>query len=551
MAIEKHEMLKRVCDICQNIKALTESHPDLPALLDESERVWQSLSERIDLAAPLSNLPNMTVTMFDREGRVLYINPSGAEARGKDTSFYINKKMTELFPGEIAAKRMQKVGEVFASGKASQFIDRHERFVLDVFLYPIFGEGNEVARVVAFARDISEQERIEKALRESEERYRDIVERANSIILRWKPEGEITYANDFALKFFGYGRGELIGSNLFSTLLPEKSSTGEDHRRMAEDIARNPEKYKNHHNENLTRDGHRVWISWTNRAVLDLEGRVEEIISVGNDITERLAFEERLHRLNEELRNRQEKLEAANRELHAFTYTAAHDLRSPLTSIDGFSSLLMDTEDLTESGKDSLKRIRRSAERMNRLIGSLLDFSKAEHHQLKLTDVNLSKIAEEIVAEYAGVQPAKKTAFIIQPEVVVHADYLLIQQVLNNLFSNAVKYSGKAEQPEVKFSAVQTGKEIVCCVTDNGVGFDQKDVDKIFHPFHRLHPKSEFEGTGIGLATVQRIVQRHGGHVRAEAQPGGGATFSFSLPLQSETRHDKATLALRAGDTAG
>ena len=249
------------------------------------------------------------------------------------------------------------------------------------------------------------------------------------------------------------------------------------------------------------------------------------------------AAEEALHRANEELerrvRERTTELERANRELEAFSYSISHDLRAPLRSMDGFAQVL--DEDygalLDAAGKEHLGRIRKAAQRMGLLIDDIIDLARLSQSEMNVRDVDLSALAAEIAAELASAQPDREVKLRIAPGLAARGDRSLLRIFMQNLLENAWKYTSKRADAEVEFGCVQLPSgEAAYFVRDNGAGFDMAFADRLFRPFTRLHRVEDFTGTGIGLATVARIAERHGGRVWAEAEKGKGATFYFTLP---------------------
>jgi signal transduction histidine kinase len=235
--------------------------------------------------------------------------------------------------------------------------------------------------------------------------------------------------------------------------------------------------------------------------------------------------------LNRDLQQRAAELEATNKELESFSYSVSHDLRAPLRSIDGFSlALLEDNSDrLDGAGKDYLRRIRAASERMAQLIDDLLNLSRVARRAITRETVDLSAMADSIVGELQRTEPERRVAFSANKSLIVDGDERLLRVALENLLGNAWKFTGKCVQPKIEFGVKQDNGTPAYFVRDNGAGFDIAYADKLFGPFQRLHAVTEFKGTGIGLATVQRIVHRHGGRVWAESEVGKGATFYFTL----------------------
>jgi signal transduction histidine kinase len=236
--------------------------------------------------------------------------------------------------------------------------------------------------------------------------------------------------------------------------------------------------------------------------------------------------------LEERVRQRTAQLEHANKELESFAYSVSHDLRAPLRSIDGFSRALLEDyhSKLDEEGRDDLQRVRAAAQRMGSLIDAMLTLSRVTRGALRFAPVNLSQIATEILEELARHDPESKVKVTIAPEVIAPGDTALLRNVMQNLLANAWKFTAKQPDAHIEFGVGERGGEKIYFVRDNGAGFNRADARNLFGAFQRFHSAAEFSGTGIGLATVQRIIHRHGGRVDAESKPGEGALFYFTLP---------------------
>lgn len=272
------------------------------------------------------------------------------------------------------------------------------------------------------------------------------------------------------------------------------------------------------------------------RAISDREDELGRLVQAFNSMLDTIELQNRalLHaneHLEEEVARRTSELRATNRELEAFTYSVSHDLRSPLRSVDGFSAALVEDygNKLDKTGLDYIQRIRAASQRMGNLIDSLLSLSRVSRQEMQYVQLDLAEMAAEIVDGLRASHPDRPVHFRCPDTLIVAGDPDLLRIVLENLLGNAWKYSAKVAQPEVSLSSHERNGEMVYAVSDNGAGFDMKYVDKLFGPFQRLHHDQEFEGLGIGLATVARIVHRHGGEIWAEGQVGQGATFYFTL----------------------
>lgn len=268
---------------------------------------------------------------------------------------------------------------------------------------------------------------------------------------------------------------------------------------------------------------------------LDSAGKPYAVCGISTDITARKRAEEQVRRLNAELeqrvRDRTAELEATARELDAFAYSVSHDLRAPLRSLHGFSEILLEdyAAKLDDEGRRYLQRIQANVGRMEQLIDDLLRLSHATRTGLKREQVDIGAQASEIIARLRSAEPGRRAEVVIADALVTTGDSHLIRLALENLLSNAWKFTSKCEHAMIRVDAVDQPGGRAFFVRDNGAGFDMRYAGKLFDPFQRLHPAAEFEGSGIGLAIVHRIVSRHGGRIWAESKPGTGSTFFFTF----------------------
>lgn len=376
----------------------------------------------------------------------------------------------------------------------------------------------------------AERERMLEELRRSETSFRLLF--ANNPHPMWAYDLETLQfleVNEAAVAHYGYTRNEFLQMRI-TDIRP-----ADDVSRLLEDVRqdRPPLQYSGQWRHRL-KDGRIIDVEITSHT-LEFGGRKAALV-LAQDITERKKAEAALHALTQELeqrvRERTAQLEAANRELEAFSYSVSHDLRAPLRSIDGFSQALLEdhADMLNAKGQDYLRRVRAGAQRMGELIDDLLQLSRVGRAELRRKRVDLSAVARFVAAELAKSEPERHVEVVIQDHLVTEADPSFLRIVLENMLGNAWKFTGKVAKAKIEFKAIDAGGEVVYSVCDNGVGFDMDYVGRLFGPFQRLHAEKDFPGAGIGLATVQRIINRHGGRVWAEGAVGQGATFFFTLP---------------------
>jgi hypothetical protein len=334
--------------------------------------------------------------------------------------------------------------------------------------------------------------------------------------------------NGASVQHYGYSLEEFLSMTIKEIRPPEDVPALLDH--VRED---HPDMEKPHLWRHRKKDGTIIHVEVSSHR-LEVDGRRSRLV-LALDVTKRRQAEEGIRRLNAELEKRvmerTAELEAANRELEAFSYSVSHDLRAPLRSIDGFSLALLEdySQVIDGPGRDYLKRLRSSSQRMAHLIDDLLNLSRVTRSEIRREPVDLSALAFSVFDELRRIESTRDVDLVIAPGVIAEGDRRLLRVVLENLLGNSWKFTGKHPHARIEFGVINQTEERVFFVRDDGAGFDMTYADKLFGPFQRLHASDEFEGTGIGLATVQRIIHRHGGRVWAEGKVGSGATFLFTL----------------------
>ncbi len=514
----------------QRLTRQTARAAELEALLGAPEEPG-SLGRAFDVLFRRNPQP---MWVYDLETlRFLAVNRAAVEKYGYTEQEFLAMRITDIRPEEDVPRLVEALSRQ-RPGLQHSGLWRHrtkDGKLLDVEVHSHLLEFGGRPAALVVAHDVTERLRAERASRESEELFRTLVEQS-LVGVYLIQDGVFRYVNPALAEIFGYRREELV-----ERLGPRDLTYRPDwplvedslRRRLAGEVRALRYGFRG-----VRKDGRVIHVEVYGARTL-YEGR-PAILGTLVDVTERVEAEAALRKLTQELEERvQERtaqLEAANRELEAFSYSVAHDLRAPLRSIDGFSQALLEDygQTLDEVGKDYLRRVRVASQRMAELIDDLLQLSRIARQPLQARQVDLSSLVRRIADDLKQREPQRAVDLRVQPGVRARADAKLVEVALRNLLENAWKFTGRRSQAVVEFGVLRTPHGLACFVRDNGVGFDMRYADKLFAPFQRLHKPSEFPGTGIGLAIVQRAVARHGGRVWAQAAPEAGATFYFTLP---------------------
>jgi PAS domain S-box-containing protein len=487
-------------------------------------------------------------------GRINDVNPFLTGLLGFTREEMIGKTVGELSPfKDIAAnklmlERLQRYLRVRYEDLPMQTKDGRQIAV--EFVSNVYQAGDHKV-IQCNVRDITERKHTEEQLKASSKeigelksvldeqmasvRLAAIVESSDDAIMGQDLDGIVTSWNKGAEKILGYTAAEIIGTSI-TRLIPVNRQDEENH--ILGKIKRG-EKVEHFETQHQTKDGRLIEVSVTSSAIKDASGKIVGVSKVARDITDRKAAEQiRLLNLDLEQRvvERTAQLESANRELQAFSYSVSHDLRAPLRHVLGFVELLHQDSgpSLSEKSLRHLTTISREAKRMGYLIDDLLAFSSIGQSEVRKTGVDLDELVRETLGDFQEETKGRDIAWKIHPLPCVQADRALLRMVLVNYISNSVKFTGARAKAQIEIGcAPGRGGETVIFCRDNGAGFNPKHTAKLFGVFQRLHSKTEFEGTGIGLANVQRIINRHGGRAWAEGVVDGGATFYFSIPKQN------------------
>lgn len=398
---------------------------------------------------------------------------------------------------------------------------------------------------ISVVRDVTEHKLTELMLKRTNDFLKNVIENSGDCILLSNSTGQITQVNRAGLDLLGYTLEEMLGKTameFFSIQEGRYETTAGDllwlstedieviYNRMSEFFETG--KISNYASYLMHKDGRLIEVEHSITMLYDEQGNIVGSVGITRDRSMRC-------RMERELNRQAELLSQANRELESFAYSVSHDLRAPLRSISGFSSALEEDfkADLPDEARGFLQRIQKASERMGLLIDDLLNLSRVSRYNMQREPVNLSTLASKIVAQLSEQTPERNVACTIQPGITATGDSHLLRIMLENLIGNAWKYTAKQAAPEIFFGLADNdhrppGHEdnaTILCVRDNGAGFDMAYADKLFSPFQRLHNEKDFPGTGIGLATVQRIVHRHNGNVWAHSTPGKETAFYFTL----------------------
>lgn len=499
---------------------------------------------------------------YDFDGKFLRWNQNFATVSGYSDKEISNMHPLDFFAEEERAAVAEKISEVFVYGKS--FVEA-PLFTKDRQKIPYFFTGRNVdfgnkKCLVGMGIDIAERKHVENKLFESERKYRELVESANSIILRWNAQGVITFMNRYGLQFFGYTNEELIGKHVIGSIVPNADTAGRDLQDLMQKICLDTKIFEQNVNENMRHNGELVWISWTNKVVLDKQGRVSEILSIGTDITERLNAEKEIKALNTTLEKRvlertealhtaMVRAEAADKIKSAFLATMSHELRTPLNSIIGFTGIVLQgmAGSLNPEQSKQLGMVKASAKHLLALINDVLDISKIEAGQLavQVAPFELTAVIESVTDLLKPV--AEKKGLVLNTIISkdlgeIVSDQRRLSQVLINLLNNAIKFTDNGSvtlTAELSTSHELLSGKLTCpvvkiSVIDTGIGIQPENLNRLFKPFHQIDSGMTRlnEGTGLGLAICKKLLDLMGGQIKVVSEWSKGTEFIVTLPLQ-------------------
>lgn len=525
--------------------------------ITERKRADEALRQSEEqLRLIMENLADL-VAVLDPDGRRLYNSPSYQGILGDVGRLRGSSSFDQIHPDD-----RERVRCAFAETVRTGVGQRLEYRMMDRDggIRHIESQGSvirdqhgDVSRVLVVSRDVTDRRLAAERVEASERKYRELVQHANSIILRWTRDGRIVFLNEYGQRFFGYTEAEIYGRHVVGTIVPASESGGRDLPSLMDGICANPAAFEQNENENVRRDGERVWIAWTNKVVLDERGQVREILSIGTDVTERKRAEEAVRELNVTLERRvaertaelavaKERAEEADHIKSAFLATMSHELRTPLNSIIGFTGILMQglAGPLSEEQTKQLGMVQSSGRHLLALVNDVLDISKIEAGEIEIhrEPFEVRDVMRKVALSVAPLAERKALRLVteVAPEVgSLTSDRRRVEQILLNLLSNAVKFT---ERGEVLLCCRPEGDRVVFRVRDTGIGIGPEHLEGLFRPFYQVDTglTRQHEGTGLGLAICRRLTERLGGSIEVESRPGEGSTFTVALPASWGTR---------------
>ena len=528
-------------DYDQNDVEIASRLADLAWDITESKRAEEALKKYLEKYQVFFDMLPIGVTVSDKDGNIIESNEESIKLLGLSKEEQERRRISgeewiiirpdgsPMPESEYASVIALKENRLVKNVEMGIVKGKNEIIWINVTAAPISLDGS----VAIVYGDITERKKAEDALQSASLYNRTLIEASIDPLVTIGKDGKITDVNASTENITGYNRDDLIGTD-FSDYFTEPESARAGYRQVftSGSVYDYPLEIRN-------RNGNTTSVLYNATVYKDDNGNVVGVFAAAHDITERKRAEEEIRELNagleERIANRTAQLEEANKELEAFSYSVSHDLRAPLRHINGFIEILQDRikTTLDDQSRHYMEVIARSAKTMGALIDDLLSFSRMGRAEMSKSKVELNTLVQDVIKEFNAETKERDIRWKISLLPVVTGDHAMLRMVLVNLISNALKYTRTRKIAEIEIGyEVQGEAETVIFIRDNGVGFDMNYANKLFGVFQRMHRSDEFEGTGIGLANVRRIIQRHDGRTWAEAKLDGGAIFYFSLPCK-------------------
>lgn len=524
-------------ELYENQRKLTEAQAAnerhrLQAVIGETEEELRRAHQR--LTSHVENSP-LAVIEWDKDRQVRYWSPQAERIFGWKADEIVNRSLREIrWIYQDDAKAARRVLQRLLHGRSPHSVSQNRNYRKDgTVVYcewynsALIDEAGTLVSILSLVQDITERKKVE-------EDYKRLFEDSHDAVFISTVEGKILRANQAMLELYGYDDDEMTTIHAVQLYKNKK-----DRKRLQVEMEKHGA-VKNFPIRMKKKDGAEMDILITATALRDDRDRVVAYQGILHDVTERNRQDAEIRSLNLQLGKRVEErtrqLKAANEDLKAFSYSVSHDLKAPLRAIDGFAKILVEKhyDRMDAESKDALDEICLNVSNMRELIDDVLVFFQFGEKPMRLRALDMESLVQNVMAELKkGInqtQPGRRIRFVINsPIPPAHGDKAMIRQVWFNIISNSIKFSRPKEEARIEIGCQNEIDHCCYYVKDNGVGFDMNFVDKVFAVFERLHRFDEFEGTGVGLALVQRIIHRHGGSVRAEGSPNRGATIYFTL----------------------
>jgi PAS domain S-box-containing protein len=532
----------KVSDIGDELDAiaigLNTLNEELKTARENEQRQLKKISESEEnFRILVSQVKDYAIIMIDPEGNIASWNDGAENIKGYNAEEIIGKNISIFYtPQDI--RRNEPPLNLEIARKNGHYESKGWRkkkngslFYADVIYTALYDDAGKLKGYSKVTRDITEQKTTEDNLKSTNEFLDTILENIpNMVFVKDAQELRFLRFNKAGEDLLGYSREQMIGMNDYDFFPKEQA----DFFTKNDKDALNRKTVTDIQEEEIETAQGKKWLHTKKIPIMGNDGKPEYLLGISEDITVKKAINDKIRDLNNELQENVELLKVANDELEAFTYSVSHDLRAPLRAIHGYTNILDEeyADKLDEEGKRMMKSVMRNAKRMGQLIDDLLTLSRLGKKELVKRPTNLTDLMNQCLSDIKMSTDVSKAKITIDELGIANVDPALMFQVFCNLLSNAIKYSSAKEHPVIHVGVEKNEDESVYFIRDNGTGFDMKYYDKLFGVFQRLHSMEEFEGTGVGLALVKRIVTRHHGKVWAEGRLHEGATFYVALKTE-------------------